>query len=126
MAEELTEDDILQLALKTELTCQCLKAKDEALGVCRACLFNVLADYAKAMSNKVSALTSFFSEAEIKAFEEDPDALRSLAEWHSAQETMHSAQETMADAMGYAESAQHHMERRLTLNMLAQKIEESY
>lgn len=68
---------------------------------------------------QIASLTSFFSAAEIEALSEDPDALRSLAEWHSAQETM-------ADAFGAEESMNHHEIRKSELRHIAIAIEITY
>lgn len=67
-------------------------------------------------------MTIKFTDGEIKALENHPDALRVLADWHSVKETE-------ADAIGGPEMADcvsHHSDRRDELRAEADKIEADY
>lgn len=58
-----------------------------------------------------------FTQNEIAEMQKDPEAIRALANYHSAQETM-------ADAIGdYTQCVKFHKSRRIELNAEADKIE---
>lgn len=62
-----------------------------------------------------------FTENEIKALERNPDALRALADWHSAKET-----EAAAIGPEFDESCKHHRARYTELRAEAEQIEAEY
>ena len=59
-----------------------------------------------------------FAKREVKHLQENPDAIRIVADYHDINETM-------AEAMGATNSTRHHRDRRIQLNHAADKLEES-